>query len=145
MFYFGFWVFSLGIIGLGQYYHGLDRPSREKKTIRIPTGYNKGDIRIQNIYIKTYPRCRVGHLLKKRKYLTNLSRKGCNTIYNTAKTLFSSKFWPQHYADGEKSQTAQTISFAMYIPTRNVSQSWSINIQASIYLTELLAFHLALK
>jgi hypothetical protein len=116
-----------------------------KKTIRIPTGYNQGDIRIQNIYIKTYPRCRVGYLLKKRKYLTNLSRKGCNTMYNTAKTLFSAKFRPQHYADGEKSQTAQTISFAMYIPTRNVSQSWSLNSQASIYLTELLAFHLALK
>lgn len=46
---------------------------------------------------------------------------------------------------GKKSGTAQTISFAMYLPTRNVSQSWSLNSQASIYSVELQAIHLALK
>ncbi|XP_045025198.1 uncharacterized protein LOC123469924 [Daphnia magna] len=48
------------------------------------------------------------------------------------------------YTDGAKSQTSKTTTCAMYIPTRNVSQSWTMDSQASIYSAELIAVHKAL-
>ncbi|EFX75318.1 hypothetical protein DAPPUDRAFT_108042 [Daphnia pulex] len=48
------------------------------------------------------------------------------------------------FTDGSKSSTAQTTACALHIPDRNLSQSWSLSNQASIFSAELLAVDLAL-